>query len=194
MKTPIRINILDNPGERAGQLKSKNGRRHAAIRMLRLSFIVLLIVSACTLATGWEALLGAKYSSTGEQIYFSGIGGDGLPINYSGGPFFGMMRGQQLSCASCHGVDGRGGELLAHMRVVRAPNITFTSQIGEQLDDSGDIEGHAHGEEGYNLDDFRQAVVFGRHPDGAPLDSDMPRWQMEDSDLAELFAFLQTLP
>jgi hypothetical protein len=43
-------------------------------------------------------------------------------------------------------------------------------------------------------DDFRQQVVTGRHPDGTELEADMPRWQMSDSDLADVFAFLKALP
>ena len=40
------------------------------------------------------------------------------------------------------------------------------------------VELSVHGE--YDLEDFRQAVVFGKHPDGEPLNRDMPRWRMGD--------------
>jgi hypothetical protein len=36
-------------------------------------------------------------------------------------------------------------------------------------------------------------VVDGEHPDGDSLDRDMPRWKMSENDLADLFAFLQSL-
>jgi hypothetical protein len=44
------------------------------------------------------------------------------------------------------------------------------------------------------VDDFRQQGATGRHPDGTELEADMPRWQMSDSDLADVFAFLKALP
>ncbi|MEJ2596817.1 MAG: hypothetical protein P8Z00_00715 [Anaerolineales bacterium] len=46
---------------------------------------------------------------------------------------------------------------------------------------------------GYTLQDFRTAVIEGKHPDGDELSADMPRWQMSDQDLADLFAFLKTI-
>jgi cytochrome c1 len=36
--------------------------------------------------------------------------------------------------------------------------------------------------------------VSGRHPDGTEVEADMPRWQMSDSDQADVFAFLKSLP
>jgi mono/diheme cytochrome c family protein len=34
----------------------------------------------------------------------------------------------------------------------------------------------------------------GRHPDGEPLDQNMPRWEIREGDLADLLAFLNTIP
>lgn len=45
----------------------------------------------------------------------------------------------------------------------------------------------------YTLEDFRKAVVQGQDVDGSALSQDMPRWQMRDQDLMDLFAFLKTL-
>jgi cytochrome c oxidase subunit II len=47
---------------------------------------------------------------------------------------------------------------------------------------------------GYSFDDFRTAVVQGKHPDGDTLNEIMPRWQMSDQDLEDLFTYLKTLP
>lgn len=46
----------------------------------------------------------------------------------------------------------------------------------------------------YDVDDFRQTVEKGRHPDGDEVKAEMPRWQMSDADLTDLFAFLKALP
>ena len=51
-----------------------------------------------------------------------------------------------------------------------------------------------HSQEGYTLEMFRKAVIEGQHPDGEPLKQEMPRWQMDDQDLEDLFDFLKTLP
>jgi hypothetical protein len=84
-----------------------------------------------------------------------------------------------------------------HMQVMDAPDITYdalTGEAEEHAEDEHGADGHADEHEGYNLDDFRRAVVDGEHPDGDPLDRDMPRWRMSDGDLADLFEFLKELP
>jgi hypothetical protein len=74
-----------------------------------------------------------------------------------------------------------------HMTVMDAPDIRIQALMSESEEHGGD-----HGE--YDLDVFRKAVVDGQHPDGEALKQDMPRWQISDADLADLFAFLQSLP
>lgn len=80
-----------------------------------------------------------------------------------------------------------------HMQVMDAPDIRFIALSGEGDEHGGD---HAHEDEhsGYDLEDFGLAVVNGVHPDGEPLSRDMPRWQMTDHDLVDLFEYLKTLP
>jgi hypothetical protein len=51
---------------------------------------------------------------------------------------------------------------------------------------------HSRGE--YDRDMFRQAVADGKHPDGEALSTDMPRWEINDQDLADLFEYLKSLP
>jgi hypothetical protein len=41
---------------------------------------------------------------------------------------------------------------------------------------------------------FKLAVTQGQDPDGTQLNSDMPRWNIGDDDLADLIAYLKTLP
>lgn len=131
--------------------------------------------------------------SNGERIYFTGIDSQGRRIRYSGGPpYGGMMMGAYLACVDCHAPDGRGGLHPMHMQVMEAPDIRYaalSNEAGEHAD-----EGH-EGEHGdYTLEDFRLAVVEGKHPNGEPLSADMPRWQISDQDLADLFEFLKSLP
>jgi len=46
----------------------------------------------------------------------------------------------------------------------------------------------------FNAEKIRLAVVKGQDPDGTQLKSDMPRWNIGNADLADLIAFLKTLP
>ena len=78
-----------------------------------------------------------------------------------------------------------------HMQVMYAPDIRYIA-LGEEAGEHADEHGDAHGE--YTLDDFRSALVEGEHPDGQSLSRDMPRWKMNDKDLADLFEFIKSLP
>ena len=46
----------------------------------------------------------------------------------------------------------------------------------------------------FDAEKFRLAVVKGQDPDGPQLKPDMPRWNISKDDLADLSAFLKTLP
>lgn len=132
-------------------------------------------------------------TANGERIYFTATNNEGKRIYYRGGPNFGgMMMGSYLTCAACHGPEAHGGTHFMHMQVMDAPDIRYKALNGEAVEHGGD----EHGLEGseYTFDDFRQAVIEGKHPDGEQLSQDMPRWEMKEQDLADLFGFLQSLP
>lgn len=136
---------------------------------------------------------GGNYDSNGEQIYFTATNESGQRIRYSGGPGFGgMMGGSNLSCASCHGPDGRGGAHTMHMDVMDAPDIRYEALSGEVEEHGEDQHTDAHGE--YDFEDFYWAVVEGKHPDGESLSNEMPLWQMSDEDLGDLYDFVMSLP
>ena len=82
-----------------------------------------------------------------------------------------------------------------HMQVMDAPDIRYaTLSTEEDEHEQGQDDGHEaeHGE--YDLEAFRLAVIEGKHPDGAPLSINMPRWQMSDDDLNDLYEFLKSIP
>lgn len=139
----------------------------------------------------------------GERIYFTGTNLDGERIRYTGGPDFGgMMMGSFLTCASCHGVNAQGGRHIMHMQVMDAPDIriaALSAEVHHEEDEAkegtADEEDHNANEElAYTLEDFRRAVVEGRHPNGEPLDPNMPRWQLNERDLRDLYNFLASFP
>jgi len=131
----------------------------------------------------------------GARIYFTGASERGTRVTPTGAASAGgrmmgggMMGGygQWLTCASCHGPEGRGGTHVMHMWTMTAPDIRYVA-----LRNMSELKGR---QRSYDIDDFRQQVESGRHPDGTEVKADMPRWQMTDSDLADVFAFLEALP
>ena len=175
--------------------------------MKRTSQVILMLLIGTLLLTAcvptWQGVRNSPmntgqgwgwgnrgFSSNGEEIYFTGASQNGGRISYSGGSDFGgMMMSTSLTCASCHGEDGRGGEHTMHMDFMDAPDIRYLALNSEEEHE----EEGGHGGE-YDLETFRQAVVNGQHPDGDSLDRDMPRWAMSDEDLSDLLDYLKTLP
>ncbi len=156
-----------------------------------------VLVTACVndgpRGTAWG---DGAFDSNGERIYFTATSNSGDDIDYEGGPGTGgMMMGGQLSCASCHGTDARGGRHRMHMDVMDAPNIRWValSPDGEHNEADGeDADDHGEHDEAYSIDTFRSAVVDGVHPDGQRLSSDMPRWSLSESDLQDLADYLKS--
>jgi len=129
----------------------------------------------------WGTGAGAgAFGSNGERIYFTATSERGTAITYTGGPASSgsMIMGGQLACVSCHGPNGRGGKHnMGMMQVMDAKDIRWSVLQPE-----------------FDAVKFRLAVVKGQDPDGTQLDPDMPRWNISDADLADLIAFLKTLP
>lgn len=178
------------------------------VNMKKISLLITisLLISGCIprMRTPWFQRGGpgffevpldeAPSASNGERIYFTAMSARGTRITYRGGPAFGGMMGAYLTCAACHGPEGRGGtHMMMHMQIMNAPDIRYAALVQEEHEE-GNSEAHEEGQPGYGLEEFYLAVIEGKHPDGEPLSSDMPRWQMSEEDLADLFAFLQSLP
>lgn len=169
------------------------------IALATLFVFLDLLLGACAIISRvpFRSEPGGKKSedanqANGERIYFTATNRRGEPISYTGGPTFGgMMMGSYLTCAACHGPEARGGVHMMHMQVMDAPDIRYTT-LSAEVGEHAMGEGEEHGE--YDLEDFRLAVVEGKHPDGEPLSRNMPRWQMSDEDLSDLLAFLKAIP
>ena len=81
-------------------------------------------------------------------------------------------------CMGCHKQNLAGGALpMAAPDDIPAANITPGGELAF-----------------WTVEDFIQAVRTGAHPGGRILDSEMPRYQMTDEDLNDLFSYLMTLP
>lgn len=180
--------------------KIKNNQRPAKTRRIPTLILLLtgLLLGACSAAGpqnppmngGYGYPPTGQFTSNGEQIYFTATDQSGEQIPYTGGPSAGMMMNSYLTCAACHGADGHGGTHYIHMQTIDTPAINYAGLVGMKQEDSGGTPQP----EGYSLADFRGAVVEGHDTSGKQLNPNMPRWQMNDRDLADLLAFLKTLP
>lgn len=160
-----------------------------------LPFVIAAIgITACAWAfpSIFTSTVGLSPSDNGERIYYTGINARGERIDYSGGTAFGgMMMGQQLACASCHGTEGRGGVHWMHMQRMDAPDIRWeTLASGEHGGHEDDGDGEM---EAYDEASFKLALTEGIEPNGEELSRDMPRWELSDQDLEDLIEFLKTL-
>ncbi len=155
------------------------------INCLVLAILASLFLAACgsraqpgmSPGTGWGT---GVFSTNGQRIYFTATSNRGTAITYTGGPGSSgwMMGGGQLTCASCHGPDGKGGvHAMGMMQTMDAKDIRWSVLQSD-----------------FDAGKFKLAVTQGQDPDGTPLNIDMPRWNIGDEDLADLIAYLKTLP
>ncbi|MGB8216100.1 MAG: cytochrome c [Candidatus Methanoperedens sp.] len=122
----------------------------------------------------------SDFQSNGERIYFTATSNSGKPIISSIGAM--TMRSGMMSCAACHGVDGKGGRGRMMMWTFNASDIRYSSLTG------------ARGNETPYTDELiKRAIMQGVDADGKWLDPPMPVWQMSDSDLNDLLGYLKTL-
>lgn len=178
------------------------GSQTMKTRLSLLTLVILgcaIVILACNRetpsvqqeGTAWAV---GSFASNGERIYFTATDTSGQVISYSGGPSMGMMMSRgRLACVSCHGLGGRGGTHMMQMQSMNAPDVRWSALVGmhEEGHESGESNEHSH--QGYDLEAFRRAVVHGEHPDGDKLKQDMPRWDMNETDLQDLMSYLKTL-
>ncbi len=156
-----------------------------------LSFILVLgtvsLLSSCMSPFGWGD--NYNYGSNGERIYFTATSSSGQSITYSGS--IRMMR--SITCANCHGPDGRGGRVNMMMSSFNVPDITWDNLTREEEhgDNSNKDEHEEHPP--YTEETLKSAITRGINPAGEPLDDEMPRWRMSGRDLDDLAEFIKTL-
>ena len=148
-----------------------------------LVVILTLLLAACASRPQWmggTAWRARAFRSNGERIYFTATSERGTAITYTSSPTSssGMMGGGQLACASCHGPNGQGGKHNMNlMQGMDAKDIRWSALQSE-----------------FDAEKFRLAVTQGQDPNGTQLNTDMPRWKIGNDDLADVIAYLKTLP
>lgn len=156
-----------------------------AIAVLLSSFVFLRRSVAVDNPFG---MVFRDFASNGERIYFTGTSLTGPPISSTMPGMHRMGRGS-IACASCHGSDGRGGQVTMMMTTTEAPDIRYTVLTKGEHDE-------AHGEgphQPYSDETIKRAITQGVDPAGNPLSWVMPRWDMTDEQFNDLLDFIKTL-
>ena len=130
-----------------------------------------------------------RYSSNGERIYFTVESASGQPITYTGS--IRMMHA--ISCANCHGQDGKGGRVNMMMSYFDSPNITWHVLIQEEEHEEQTGQGEHEEHPPYTEETLKRAITEGVDSAGERLDDEMPRWRMSKQDLDDLVEFIKTL-
>jgi cytochrome c oxidase subunit II len=148
----------------------------------------LLLAACLPVARGVPApSLSRTFKSNGEQIYFTATSQRGTPITSD--LQMGMMGSGAVACASCHGPDGRGGQVQMMMQTFDAPDIRYRTLTSEGMS-HGEGEDHPP----YTDETIKRAITQGVDPGGNSLKWPMPRWSMSDADLNDLLDYLKSLP
>ncbi|MFZ3060150.1 MAG: cytochrome c [Candidatus Methanoperedens sp.] len=125
----------------------------------------------------YYTISSSDFQSNGERIYFTATSNSGKPIISSIGAM--TMRNGMMSCAACHGADGKGGRGRMMMWTFNASDIRYSSL--------------ASGEKPYTDELIKRAITEGLDSEGKKLEPPMPVWQMSDEDQNDLLEYLKTL-
>lgn len=146
--------------------------------------VVGLFATFLLLGVGQDA---GRYSSVGEQIYYTGADANGpIPRAVSGA---GMMRFGGMgtvACVNCHGQDGRGGRIRMMMGTIDVPDIRYST-----LTTTHSVEGTTV--PAWTDQDIARAIRDGIEPSGQALKVPMPRWDMTDAEIKDVIAYLKEL-
>ncbi len=145
--------------------------------MLKRIGLGVLLLGALALGAGWWITAPARVDAS----RFTGVSGD---------PVAGETVYWASGCASCHTEKG------ADSRLVLAGGVRLESDFGAFV--APNISPHpTEGIGGWTLTDFANAMLLGTSPDGRHYYPAFPYAsyvRMTDKNLADLWAFLQTLP
>jgi mono/diheme cytochrome c family protein len=157
-------------------------------------FTSLTVLLLAALVLGAVGLLGScsssyRYDSNGERIYFTATSSSGQSITYSGS--IRMMH--TITCANCHGPEGKGGRANMMMWSFEVPDITWDKLTQEEHHEEQEGADEHEEHPPYTEETLKRAITRGIDPAGEPLDDLMPRWQMSNGDLDDLVDFIKTL-
>lgn len=162
---------------------------------LLIASVALLLVGAAGIAAllltnAGPATLpgGARFTSNGQSIYYTGADASGpIPRSIRGGGMMGFGATGAFSCVDCHGQDGRGGRVSVMMfGTIDVPDIRYSTLSTDRVDNGSDVPA-------WTDSDIAHAIRDGVEPTGQQLKAPMPRWDMTDTDLEDVIAYLKEL-
>lgn len=156
--------------------------------MNKLKILILIIVLGIIVFLVARNFYGKEFQSNGERIYFTSTSNSGKPIAASiGNMTFG---GGALSCARCHGDDGRGMSGRFMMWQFEAPDIRYSTLTATGHGGHGT---HEEAEELYTDELIKRAILQGLDPEGNHLGPPMPQFNMPESDINDLIEYLKSI-
>jgi len=154
--------------------------------------LLLLILLSSTLSRAGPAGMAAT-TSVGESIYRRGIAGSGAPLTASRGPDL-PLSGRAAACINCHQRSGLGAKAGNRFIPPVAGDYLFRARTTAGDDSELPYVEGMHGtREPYTEATLARAIREGLDAQGRPLDELMPRFALNDADLAALVAYLKTL-
>ncbi|MBV8403019.1 MAG: c-type cytochrome [Gammaproteobacteria bacterium] len=153
-----------------------------AMTAWRLVTASLALAAACGLP---ECATAAVPASAGESIYLQGVLGSGAPLvgnRTNGGA---STQGADAACVNCHQRSGLGST---------EGNTLIPPITGDNLFHGHAHSGSMHGNRSpYTPATLARAIREGVDPEGRTLSSLMPRYALDDADMAALVAYLKSL-
>ena len=165
---------------------------HGALQVLQLLLMLLAMLSS-PLIHASTALIAAKSASVGESIYRHGVLGSGMPLAASRGEGL-SISGGEAACLNCHQRSGLGAK--AGNRFIPPLAGAYLFRVRPKDGDDSElpfVEGMHGAREPYTDTTLARAIREGLDSEGRPLDDLMPRFELNDVDMAALIDYLKSL-
>jgi cytochrome c oxidase subunit 2 len=152
----------------------------------------LVLITIGVVGFGVTFMLAANapqggFSSNGQRIYYTGASAAGpIPRTVAGGRMMGFGMMDNMACVDCHGEDGRGGAIGMMFGALEIPDIRYSALTSSRSEDGTTVPAWTDG-------DIDRAIRDGIEPNGQRLKAPMPRWDMTDTEVADVISYLKEL-
>jgi mono/diheme cytochrome c family protein len=137
----------------------------------------------------------AQTKSGGREIYLHGVLGSGQPLEGKRGSGGAPVAGSDAACVSCHQRSGFGSvEGLLRIPPIAGAYLFHVRPRTPEQRDLPYVEAIKADREPYTPETLARAIREGIDSQGRPLGPLMPRFQLGDSDMSGLVAYLKSLP
>lgn len=176
--------------------------------LVLLVVLVLFVATATAPATAAPATTSAHDIDAGERLYRQGIRPDGSPVQATRAQVGGVVAGQAAACVACHRRSAMGmqeGRLLAPpvagailfkpgapLRPTRPATAGGTRRAASAAAQAREPARHL-ARAAYDVASLTRALRDGVDPSGRPLDALMPRYALDQAEVAQLTAYLNQL-